>query len=429
MFVNVGVIVAMWLRHGQLAADTGPGGLFTALGQITALLGTYAVLVELLLISRLPWLERYAGFDRLTVWHRWTGFATAWLLLCHVAFTTLGYAAGSSVSVWDQTLDFLQHYPDVLMAFVALALLAGVTVTSVRAARRRIDREAWHFIHLYAYLAIALAFAHQLAVGSDFTDDAVARAYWIALTVGAIGTVIISRVGAPIAFNVRHRLRVTAVVPEAPGIVSFTIGGRDLSSLAVRPGQFFIWRFMTKEGWWHAHPFSLSSGSANGDLRITVKALGEDTCRLQNLRPGTRVFAEGPYGAFTADRGTGRGCVLIAGGIGITPLRALLDEFASGPRDVILLYRVASQTEVVFRDELARTATHPNVTVHLIVDATIGDDETDSLGLPALRAMVPDLAERDAFVCGPVAMMGAVARRLRALGLPKRRIHFERFDY
>jgi len=428
VLANAGLIVGMWLGHGQLG-DDGPGGRLTALGQVTALLGTYAVLLELLLMSRLRWLERYAGFDRLTVWHRWTGFAALWLLAGHVAFTTLGYAAGSDVSVWAQTVDFVQHYPDVLMAFVAMALLVAVAVTSARAARRRLDRETWYFIHLYAYLAIALGFAHQLAVGSDFTDDPLARAYWIVLTAGAVGTVLVSRLAQPVAFNLRHRLRVAAVTEEAPGVVSLRITGRDLGSIDVRPGQFFLWRFLTRDGWWRAHPFSLSAANRGHDLRITIKALGDHTARLQRLRPGTAVVAEGPYGAFTADKVTGRPRLLVAGGIGITPLRALLEELSVDGTPTTLLYRVASEDELVFRDELARAAALPSVAVHLIVDGRVGDDDTDALGVPALRALVPGIADHDAFVCGPTGMMDAVARRLRALGVPRDRIHLERFDY
>ena len=69
-------------------------------GQITALVGTYAVLVQLLLMSRIAWLERAIGLDRLAVWHRWIGFATVWLLSAHVVFTTIGYAQADNVSLW-----------------------------------------------------------------------------------------------------------------------------------------------------------------------------------------------------------------------------------------------------------------------------------------------------------------------------------------
>ena len=177
-FVGAAVTVGLWIRHGGVADASGPGGPATAAGQIAALLGTYAVLAELLLMSRIAWLERAVGLDRLAAWHRWNGFAVVWLLLAHVVFTTLGYAQGEHVSLWAQSRDFVSHYPDVLMAWLAMVLLFAVAATSARVARRKLARHTWYFVHLYAYLAVALAFAHQLSVGTDFSGDRAARVWW-----------------------------------------------------------------------------------------------------------------------------------------------------------------------------------------------------------------------------------------------------------
>src|SRR5581483_6871715 len=208
---NAVVVVGMWVLHGGASSLDSSGGLFTAIGQLAGLLGTYAVLIQLLLMSRIEWLERHVGFDRLAAWHRWTGFASVTLLVGHAVFITLGYAESGRQSITSQVGDFIQHYPDVLMSIVGLGLFLLIAITSVRAARRRVSRETWYAIHLYAYLAVALSFAHQLAVGTDFTDDVVARVWWIGLYVAVFGTILAWRVGRPIAFNLRHRLWVHAV--------------------------------------------------------------------------------------------------------------------------------------------------------------------------------------------------------------------------
>jgi len=426
--VGVVVTVGLWLRHGELASAKGPGGLAIAVGQLTALLGTYAVLVQLLLMSRIAWLERAIGLDHLAVWHRWTGFATLWLLLGHVVFTTLGYAQADHISLWAQTRDFVSHYPDVLMAWVGFALLVAVAVTSVRIARRRLQRQTWYFVHLYAYLAVALTFAHQIAVGTDFSGDPAARVWWVGLYILVIGAILWWRVLDPLRLNLRHDLRVHSVKREAPGVVSIQIRGRGLDEIGAQPGQFFLWRFLTPTGWWQAHPFSLSAAPKHNRLRITVKALGDYTARLQRVRPGVRVFAEGPYGTFTTGRRTRRRVLLVAGGIGVTPVRALLDAF--GPDDdVVLLYRVATADDTVFADELRRFAGSDNLRIHVIPGTEIGDDRTDLLGVPLLQRGVPDAATRDCFVCGPPAFIDAVTRRLTLLGVPRRQIHFERFEF
>jgi predicted ferric reductase len=426
LFVGVAVTIGLWIRHGDATA-AGTGGLATATGQLTALLGTYAVLVQLLLMSRIAWLERAIGLDRLATWHRWTGFATVWLLLAHVVFTTVGYAQGAHISLWAQTRDFVSHYPDVLMAWVGFVMFLAVGVTSVRIARRKLKRQTWYFIHLYAYLAVALTFAHQLAIGTDFSDDRVARVWWIGLYLLVAGTVLWWRVIEPLRLNSRHGLRVHSVKHEAPGVVSIHIRGRDVDRINADPGQFFLWRFLTPAGWWQAHPFSLSAAPARNRMRITVKDLGDHTKHLQRIRPGVRVFAEGPYGTFTAERRTRRRVLLIAGGIGITPLRAMLDSF--GPDDdVILLYRVATPQEAVFAEELKRFAASPNMRIHVISGTEIGDDNTDLLGVPLLERGVPDIATRDCFVCGPPGFIDALQRRLAILKVPRSQVHFERFE-
>jgi predicted ferric reductase len=426
---NAVVVVGLWLRHGGLGTLDQPGGGLMAAGQLTALVGTYAVLVQLLLMSRIGWLERYIGFDRLAVWHRWTGFAAVTLLSGHVVLTTWGYSASSGNSIAAQVGDFVQHYPDVLMAIVGFALFLAIAITSMRLARQRLSREAWYALHLYAYVAVALSFAHQLAVGSDFVDDPLARYWWVALYVAVGATILAWRVGRPIWFNVRHQLRVHAVHREADGITSIYLSGRDLAAIDVQPGQFFLWRFLTGTGWARAHPYSLSAAPNDRFLRITVKDLGDDSRRAQHLRPGVRVFAEGPFGTFTTERRARRRVAMIAGGIGITPIRALLESLPADPGQVTLLYRAASRGDVAFGKELAALAERKGFELQLLIGPEIGDDRTDQLGVPALRGLVPDIAHRDVYVCGPPAMVDAVRRRLDMLHVPRSRVHFERFAY
>jgi predicted ferric reductase len=426
---NAVVVVGLWLRHGGLSASTGPGGLLTGVGQLTGLLGAFAVLLQLLLMARVPVLERHLGFDRLAWWHRWNGFAAVVLVVAHVITITMGYAAADRLSLFGQLADFVRHYPDVLMAIVATALLVGVAVTSARASRARLRRETWYSVHLYAYLAVALGFAHQLAVGSDFVHDPLARKWWVALYVAAGASLLLWRVGWPVIFNARHRLRVDGVVAEAPGVSSIYVTGRNLDRVRAEAGQFFLWRFLTAGRWWQAHPFSLSAAPDGRALRITVKELGDFTATLPELRPGTHVFAEGPYGTFTAERQTRRRVVLIAGGIGITPLRALVETLDVERGALTLLYRVQRPEDFVFRGELDQLARDRGFVIYPIPGVDVGDDATDRLGVPALRRLVPDVAERDVYVCGPPGLVDALHRRLRVLGVPRQQIHSERFAY
>ena len=424
------LILAMWVRHGGLDQLSTVGGVMTGIGQLTALYGTYFSLIQLVLMSRSPWLDQVFGIDRLAAAHRWLGFATVWLLLGHGVFTTIGYALGDRTNAVAEFLTLVTTYPYVLMATVSGGLFAAVAISSIKMARARLAYETWYGIHLYAYLAIALGFLHQLFVGTDFIHDPVAVAYWIGLYVATAALVLGFRVLAPIALSVRHRLRVSSVVTEGPGVYSIYVSGRDLDQLPVRSGQYFIWRFLTRDGWWRAHPFSISSAPNGSWLRITIKGLGDWSKALQGVKVGTRVFIEGPYGILTGARRTKKRVLLVAGGIGITPLRALLEALPAKPGELALLYRVRDERDIVFRDELDALARIRGAEVHYLPGRRrSGEPSVDALGAAGLQALVPDVRERDVYVCGPDPMMRHVEASLRTLGLPAAQVHVERFTY
>jgi predicted ferric reductase len=428
VLLNGGLVVAMWVRHGGLNQLGSASAKLTAAGQITALVGTYLALVQVLLMSRSPWLERRFGMNGLAQWHRWLGFTVTILISAHVVCSTVGYALGDGSSVAAEAWTLITTYPYVLMATVATGLLIMVAVTSLRAMRRRLSWETWRFLHLYAYLAIALAFGHELAVGSDFSDDAIARWYWIALYVAVGLCVLAFRVGHPLRMSLHHRLRVARVVPEAPGVVSLYVTGRDLQRLQARAGQYFRWRFLTPTRWWRTHPFSLSAGLNGQYLRLTIKGVGDDSRGLQDVHPGTRLAVEGPYGLFTAQRQSRPKVLLIAGGIGITPLRALLEEIPPRKEAITLIYRATRWEDVVFRTELEQLIRDRRGTIHYLIGRR-GSSELpyDPLSAQTLRRLVPDLESRDVFICGPASMMQRVEGILRSIGLPPEQIHLERF--
>jgi predicted ferric reductase len=428
VLANTAVIIALWIGHGGPAQFGSLAGDMIALGQISALLGTFGVLLLLVLISRLPWLERRYGLDLLNLWHRWVGF-TAFTLLCvHVVASTLGFAAGTGSGVGKQLADFILYYPNLLAAIVAFALLTMVVVTSTRALRQRLRYETWWLVHLYTYLAVALAFAHQVTLGSDLVRDHWARAYWITLFALTLAALVGFRWVLPLARAFRYRLRLADIRQDAPDVVTLTLRGRGLHRLPVAAGQFFLLRFLRGDRWWKAHPFSLSAAPDGRSLRFTIKAFGDDTASLRHLPLGTPVMAEGPYGSFTAERATRDRVALIGAGIGIAPIRALLEELPHRPGDVTVLYRARRREDAVLLDELTRLMAakgHP-----LFVSYSRGANPTPNPLRPdALRQAIPDIAQRSVFVCGPASMISAARNGLRAAGVPRSQIAFERFGY
>ncbi|WP_369173194.1 ferric reductase-like transmembrane domain-containing protein [Streptomyces sp. R28] len=412
---NVAVVLYFFFAAG-FASNT-----LIVLGRLTGLFGALLMAFQLLLVARLPWLDHRIGMDRLTSWHRWTGFSVLWVLLAHVVFITFGYAESSSLDPVNQLIDLAETVEGVLRAVVALGIIIVIGVVSARFARRRLAYETWHFIHLYTYVAVVLAFTHQVAVGTSFTSSSSATAYWYGVWGVALASVFVGRLVLPLWRNRRHQLRVSAVVAESDNVVSVYVTGRDLDKLPARAGQFFLWRFLTKDRWWQANPFSLSAAPDGNQLRLTAKAAGAGSAGLRHLKVGTRVFAEGPYGAFTTMHRTRPEAVLIAGGVGVTPIRALLEELHG---HAVVIYRVATDQDAVLYGELVELAQAKGAELHLVT----GPPVPDKLAPAELTRLVPDITDRDVFLCGPPPMMNAVIGSLRELGVPKQQVHFERFS-
>ncbi|HEX8917732.1 MAG TPA: ferric reductase-like transmembrane domain-containing protein, partial [Chloroflexota bacterium] len=274
------VISAMWLQGGGITSIHDWATLFTSIGRITGLFGAYLLLVQLLLLARIPLLERAIGFDRLTGIHRANGKWCLYLILGHIGFITAGYAMTDRLSIPAEFMDFLTLYPDMIWATIGSLMIVAVAVSSFVVARRRLRYETWYFVHLMAYLGVFLAWFHQIPSGNEFITNPVAAAAWTALYLVTLQLVILFRFGQPLVRTVFHRLRVEEVIEEGPGVVSLRITGRHLRWLNARAGQFFLWRFLDRERWREAHPFSLSAAPDGTSLRITVKALGDFSANL-----------------------------------------------------------------------------------------------------------------------------------------------------
>jgi predicted ferric reductase len=422
--IGVGALIVIALWWHDTPSVHGLGDWLTGAGEILGLLAGYGIVVQVALMARLPPLERGIGSDTLARWHAMGGRYIVSIIVAHGLLITWGYAVTAHTNVLSESATLLTQYPDVLMATVAGFLLLGVGIVSMRAARRRMSYETWYYLHFYTYLAIALAFSHQFADGASFVNSLAARFWWSAMYATVAALLLWYRFAVPVRSFFRHDFRVLGVRDEGPGIVSVYIGGSRLADLGAEPGQFFRWRFLTRSLWWSSHPYSLSAAPGADKMRITVKDSGDHSASLRSLKPGTRVFAEGPYGAFTV-AGSGRGVVLLAGGVGIAPLRAM---FAALPGGVTLIYRASGERDIVFRDELDAIAAARGGAVHYLVGsrAALGEDP---LSPSALRSLVPGLARQDVYVCGPAGMTTAAVAALRAAGVPGRHIHYESFEF
>jgi predicted ferric reductase len=422
---NAAWMVHLWVHGGNLHTH-GTGDVLNSVGRLTGLLGAYLAVLQVVMLARLPLVDRVIGFDRMTVWHRRNGKACLTLIVAHTLTITAGYTLTDKTGLGAEISSLLGDYPGMVTATVGTGLMLVVVATSVTIARRRLPYELWYLVHLLAYASIALGYLHQIPTGNDLTTDHAAQRYWHLLYLVPLALVVVYRVVAPLLRSTLHGLHVDEVVHESETTVSLYLRGRGLRRLGARGGQFFLWRFLASGLWWESHPFSLSAAPQGDRLRITVKALGGYTRRLAAVPVGTRVIADGPFGHFTADRRRNAKVALVAGGIGITPVRALLEELG-GAQDVSVIYRALTEEDVVFRAELDELAQRQGVIVHYVVGDHRDPAHGQLLEPDHLRGLVPDIAERDVYVCGPPAMVRALRRSLRAAAVPSRRLHVEEF--
>lgn len=426
--LNAGLISGFWWFSSGFEITHSAADAFNGLGRVTGLLGTYLVLCQLLLMARSRWLESGLGFERMAVLHKWNGYLAVSLLIAHGVFQTLGYQLGDGKDVASQLGDFIAHYPGLLGAIVALVLFVALAVVSVVIARRHMAYETWYYIHLYAYLALALAFTHQVATGVDFAGNPLFVAYWYLLYVFTLGLLIVHRLVTPLLSYQRHRFHVQAVQKEARGVFSIYIAGRNLRDFKAQAGQFAIWRFVDRTRWWQAHPFSISAIPDGHRLRITVKNTGDFSAGVHTLKVGTPVLIEGPFGKFT-ERPSGRKVLLIAGGIGITPIRPLAEEMAADGFDVRVLYRAHGRGDLVFKSELDALKEKHGVHLDYLLTDDGGRKRPHDAWFRAesLARLVPEIKERVVYICGPTAMAAMIKSSLRTLGVPPDRVRTEAF--
>jgi predicted ferric reductase len=402
-----------------------PYAIITTISRFFALTGSYLSIIGLLLIARIPWIENALGHDRLVVWHRKAMPYALYMITLHVLLVGLGYAGAEGKVIANELWIMTTTYPWMLPAAAGFLLLILAGITSYKNVRNSIKYETWWVIHLYTYLGVALSFMHQILTGGMFIGHPLNRAYWIGLYLSVVFSIVTWRIIIPIARSIRHQLVISKVEVEGPDVVSIYVSGRNISKLNAQGGQFFNWRFLTKDRWHESHPFSLSAAPTDSELRFTVKALGDSTNNFAQVKVGTRVVIEGPYGIFTRDMARQfKHATLIGGGVGITPLRAIIDEIPDST-SIDVIYRARNHDDLVLKSELDELAQRRNVNIHYLV----GSRTEHPINEVSLKKYVPRFADSDVYVCGPQGLIDDVVSACKSAGIPKDRVHHEAFLY
>ncbi len=427
--MSVLFVVALWVSGRGVQSLSGDA--LTSLGRLTGLVSADLLLLQVLLMARIPWAERGYGQDELARRHRLVGFGSVTLMLAHVLLISLGYAATDHSGLIGEVWSLVTTYPGMLLATAGTLALILVAVTSMRAARRKLRYESWHLLHLYAYLGVGLALPHQLWTGADFTSSTPATVFWWTAYAAAAGALLVFRVAVPVVRNLRHRLVVDHVVREGPGVVSVHLRGRDLARLPVRAGQFFVWRFLDGPGWSRGHPFSLSAapdGTPAADHRQGPRRRQRPPRPASSGHPRVlrRPVRQARHRSFLAEghHDRGRGGDHAVAGDARSPAVPARRRRAALPRSH--RRRICCS---------ARSWTRSPRSRGVRVAYLEGPRQPDRFSwLPARHAqtpgrVVPDIAEHDVYICGPDGWTAAVVAGVQAAGVPPHRIHTESFAW
>lgn len=422
--LGLGLTVALQIETTTREDWASVYAILTSISRSFALIGTYLALVGLVLVARVPWIESSVGHDRLVTWHRKLGPYSLFLIGFHVLFVAIGYAGLEQIPTIIEIWRMVTRFPWMLPAFVGFIFMMAAGITSYKKARARMSYETWWTVHLYTYLAIALSFMHQVLTGPMFIGHPLNRFFWNVLYLAVAATLITWRFAIPVIRSLRLGLKVEQVIKEGPGVFSIIMKGRNVDSLGAQGGQFFGWRFLTKGHWFISHPYSLSAAPTKKYLRVTVKDLGDHSGSVTFIKPETRVFLEGPYGAFTAGRASKGHVTLIGGGVGITPIRAIMEEFPPNV-EVDVIFRASKKEDLVLKEELDYLAEKRGARVHYL----IGPRSEHPMDAKYIMRIVPTFRDSDVYICGPTPLVDAVREAARNVGIPKNRFHDEAFAF
>ena len=424
--------VSLMLAAG--ARITTVGDSLTSIGRATGIVAASMMMIQLLVIARIPIVEHRLGHDRAALLHGRLGRIGFFMIAAHVITLILGYGARTHTGWWDQAWTFLLHFStQMTLSVIGFWLLIAVVATSLAAVRRKWKYESWHAVHLLTYLVIGLSIPHQFTSGTTFSGNAMsatdtfARWYLAVLWTVSVGGFVLYRIVKPVWTLALHNLTVERVDRNPDGTISVWIVGRGLSRMKTKAGQFFLWRFLTPGMWLEAHPFSISRSPRGNVLRITVKPVGDFTAAMADLLPGTKVMAEGPLGRFTPDHRRAHGTVLIGAGSGIAPMVSLLEDLdGSGP--IVVMLRARTPEEIPHLEEVRTLVADRGATLYLLT----GKRSHGWLpqGMAArMTQLAPALVASDVYVCGPQVWAETILAEARACGAPEEHIHIEEFAW
>ena len=391
-------------------------------------------MVQFVLANRIKWLEKGVGYDRMLRWHKFNGKLALVTVLVHPGLVFFGplFQAGVSPSEFLEYFTFGYWYGEV--AFLLMIVIVG---TTLYAHKIKLDYERWRWVHRLVYVIIVLGFMHSFAIGSDVNLQYEGQLFWYWATLAAISlyAIFYRYIWRPLQFR-KSRYVVDKIIQETKNVRSFYLKPKSGKRLDYAPGQFAFTKIYSDNLSNEEHHFTLSSSTNWDNSSFSIKESGDYTSELGKVKEGDEFHIEGPYGV-CSNVGMRGPFVMIAGGIGITPIMSMLRSadrtFAGKVPKTLLVYANKTQADVAFKDELEQMAQDAD---WLDIAYVYSDDEVEGThhGYVTKEVLEEEIKNSDFdisassfFLVGPPPMMNAVEKALLSLGARKGHIFTERF--
>jgi predicted ferric reductase len=394
-----------------------------------AFVGLAIMAVQHALTARIKPLNEPFGSDMVYYFHRQIGIAAFIMIFAHPILLFFFYPG---------YISYLNIFTAPLRAkagVLALLFLIGVVWLAEYRSQFKIPYWFWKIWHgIIASLTVSLAILH-IYLNGNYVNLPWKEQLWISYLVIWVLLLVWTRIIYPIKV-MRHPFQVVAVKPERAGCTTLRMKPEQGKGFNFHPGQFAwitAWKTPFSDS---EHPFSLASSAENTDqIEMTIKALGKFTSTVKDIQIGQKVYVDGAYGSFSCDRyPEAKALILVAGGIGITPMMSTLRTLAdrNDKRPLILFYANRDWETVTFREEFDLLKTRLNLkVVHILEKPPVGwSGEKGYLSTEILKKHIDQTwkeLDPQVFICGPKPMMNAVEKQMLEIGFPQIKVHTERF--
>lgn len=384
--------------------------------------------LQFALTARVNRIEASYGIDLILSFHRYTSFVAFVMVLVHPLI--LFWVQPDTV----QLLNFPAAPWRARMAVLATLAFIALIVTTIWRKPLKIPYEPWRLFHsILSVLAVGLGLGHALGVG-NYLGLFWKAVLWAAISLIALWLIVYIRLVKPWLMTKKPFL-VEEIRPERGDVWTLALRPIGHDGFRFQPGQFAwitlnITPFSMRE-----HPFSMASSGEHAErLEFGIKAVGDFTSRIQDYRPGTKAYLDGPYGVFTIDRyEDAAGFVLIAGGVGITPIISMLITAAErgDDRPYTLIYANKTWDDITYREAIGALSDRLDLkVVHVLRESPENwEGETGYVDQALLGRYIPSRrGTRHYFICASPKMMDQVERALHDLDVPVTNVHLEHYN-